>query len=78
MIGEMLCLLKDFVGKGEYGEKYIFLFQVFVILLVSCVGIGNLVGVVMVIVIGGLGVIFWMWIIVLLGVLSVFVEFIFV
>lgn len=35
---------------------------------------GNLVGVVVVIFLGGLGVIFWMWMIVLLGMVMGFVE----
>lgn len=38
------------------------------------VGIGNIVGVVIVIVLGGLGVVFWMWVIVFIGVVSVFIE----
>lgn len=45
--------------------------------LVGRVGIGNIVGVFIVIFIGGFGVVFWMWIIVFLGVSSVFIEFIF-
>lgn len=63
-------------SKGELGS--ILLFQVFVIGFVSCVGIGNIVGVVVVLMVGGLGVIFWMWMIVLVGMLFVFVEVMFV
>lgn len=59
----------------DYG---IIFFQVFVIGFVSCVGVGNVVGVVIVIVIGGLGVVFWMWVIVFLGMSLVFVELFFV
>ena len=32
---------------------------------VGCVGVGNIVGVVVVIILGGLGVVFWMWLVVL-------------
>lgn len=42
--------------------------------IVFCVGIGNLVGVVIVILVGGLGVVFWMWLIVVIGGVFVFVE----
>lgn len=47
-------------------------------MLLGCVGIGNIVGVVIVVVFGGLGVVFWMWVVVFLGVGLVYVELIFV
>lgn len=39
---------------------------------------GNIIGIVIVIVFGGLGVVFWMWIIVIIGLVLSFVESIFV
>lgn len=41
---------------------------------VVCVGMGNMVGVVVVLIVGGFGVIFWMWLIVMLGMVIFFVE----
>lgn len=38
------------------------------------VGIGNIVGVVMVIKFGGLGVLFWMWVVVFFGMVIKYVE----
>lgn len=46
----------------------------FCIVVVFYVGIGNFVGVVIVVVVGGLGVLFWMWIIVFLGVVISLIE----
>lgn len=46
--------------------------------MVGRIGIGNIVGVVVVIVMGGLGVLVWMCIMVILGLVIVFVEFILV
>lgn len=58
-----------FLFKGckfiESGD--IFFFNVLMIVMFVIVGIGNIVGVVMVIVLGGFGVLFWMWCIVLVG-----------
>lgn len=42
--------------------------------LVLCVGIGNIVGVVVVIYLGGVGVVFWMWVVVLVGMVMVYFE----
>lgn len=50
----------------------------FVVLFLGCVGTGNIVGVVVVIGFGGLGVVFWMWMVVFFGVVIVYVEFILV
>lgn len=48
------------------------------IVMVVMIGMGNIVGVVIVVIIGGFGVIFWMWIIVLFGMVIKYVEVIFV
>lgn len=42
------------------------------------IGIGNIVGVVIVIKFGGLGVLFWMWFVVLFGMVIKYVECLFV
>ena len=74
MIGEMVRLLGDSVGKGGKEEKHISSFQAFAISLASRVGTGNLAGVATAIAIGGPGAVFWMWVIALLGASSAFVE----
>lgn len=61
--------------QGCFIDVGVLLFQVLMMMLVGCVGIGNIVGVVIVIIFGGLGVFFWMWMVVFLGVSFVFVEF---
>lgn len=42
--------------------------------MVVCVGIGNIIGIVIVIVLGGFGVVFWMWIIFIISLVFSFVE----
>lgn len=74
MIREMIRLLGDSAGRGDKGEKHISSFQAFAISLASRVGTGNLAGVATAIAVGGPGAIFWMWVIVLLGASSAFVE----
>ena len=74
MIGEMIRLLGDSVGKGASGEKHISSFQAFAVSLASRVGTGNLAGVATAVAIGGPGLVFWMWLIALLGSSSAFVE----
>lgn len=76
MLREMIWVLKE--GVVVWLKNSIFLFQVFCISMVVCVGIGNIIGIVIVIVFGGLGVIFWMWIIVVIGLVLSFVESMFV
>lgn len=49
-------------------------FQAFCVTLGGCIGTGNVAGVAMAIVAGGPGVVFWMWLIVLLGACTSFVE----
>lgn len=74
MIGEMVRLLGDSTAKIDGHEKHISSFQAFTISLASRVGTGNLAGVATAITVGGLGAVFWMWIIALLGASSAFVE----
>lgn len=58
--------------KNEEGE--VFYFEVFVIVLFGIVGLGNIVGVVIVISVGGLGVVFWMIFVGFLGMSIKFIE----
>ena len=81
MIREMIVLLSESAGKGKQGEKHVSSFQAFAISIASRVGTGNLAGVATAIAIGGpavlaggLGAIFWMWVIALLGASSAFIE----
>ena len=74
MIGEMVRLLGDSTAKIDGHEKHISSFQAFTISLASRVGTGNLAGVATAITVGGPGAVFWMWVIVLLGASSAFVE----
>lgn len=53
-------------------------YQVLMMVFFVMVGIGNIVGVVIVICLGGLGVFFWMWVMVFFGMVFKFVECIFV
>lgn len=62
------------VGEKFEGNKGVLFMQVFFIFVVFWVGIGNLIGVVLVIVIGGSGVVFWMWVVVVVGMVLSFVE----
>lgn len=52
-------------------------FCVLIIVFFGIVGIGNISGVVFVIFLGGLVVLFWMWVMVFLGMIIKFVEVIF-
>lgn len=72
--GYMFMLFKGSIFSIKEG---ISLFQVLCISLFVCVGIGNFVGVVVVILLGGVGSIFWMWVIVFLGMVIGFVESVF-
>ncbi|MBQ8664173.1 MAG: alanine:cation symporter family protein [Mailhella sp.] len=71
MIGEMCRLLKE--GTSKEGGQ-ISSFQAFCISTASRVGVGNIAGIAIAIMIGGPGAIFWMWVIALLGAASGFVE----
>ena len=71
MLGEMCRLLKE--GTNKEGGQ-ISSFQAFCISTASRVGVGNIAGIAIAIMIGGPGAIFWMWVIALLGAASGFVE----
>ena len=71
MLGEMCRLLKE--GTSKEGGQ-ISSFQAFCISTASRVGVGNIAGIAIAIMIGGPGAIFWMWVIALLGAASGFVE----
>lgn len=57
---------------NDVGE--VFYFQVFIVVFLGIVGIGNIVGVVIVVLVGGLGVIFWMIVVGIFGMMLKFVE----
>ena len=71
MLGEMCRLLKE--GTSKEGGQ-ISSFQAFCISTASRVGVGNIAGIAIAIMVGGPGAIFWMWVIALLGAASGFVE----
>ncbi len=72
-IGEMLRLLKEGVGANTKGSQ-VSSFQAFCISTASRVGVGNIAGIAIAIVLGGPGSIFWMWFIALLGSATGIVE----
>ena len=72
-LGEMIRLITS--SAGEKTEKnHISSFQAFCVTTASRVGVGNIAGIAIAVVIGGPGAIFWMWVIALLGASTGFVE----
>ena len=72
-LGEMIRLIAS--SAGEKTEKnHISSFQAFCVTTASRVGVGNIAGIAIAVVIGGPGAIFWMWVIALLGASTGFVE----
>jgi len=74
LLGEMLRLLGEGVGKDKKKGKGVSSFQAFCISTASRVGTGNLAGIAMAVALGGPGAVFWMWLIALIGAASGFVE----
>ena len=72
MLPEMCRLLKE--GVGVKDDNHISSFQAFCISTASRVGVGNIAGVAIAIMLGGPGAVFWMWVIALIGSASGFVE----
>lgn len=70
---EMIRLLGEGVGKKTEGNR-ISSFQAFCVSSASRVGVGNIAGIAIAVVLGGPGAIFWMWFIALLGAATGFVE----
>ncbi len=70
---EMVRLLGEGVGTSTKGN-HISSFQAFCISTASRVGVGNIAGIAIAIVLGGPGAIFWMWFIALLGASTGFIE----
>lgn len=64
-----LLMEKTKVGKNEVSS-----FQAFCISTASRVGVGNLVGVVAAVSVGGPGAVFWMWVVALLNASTAFIE----
>ena len=73
MIREMIRLLKEGVSH-DGGHAHISSFQAFCISTASRVGVGNIAGIAIAIMVGGPGAIFWMWIIAVIGAASGFTE----
>lgn len=79
MLGETIRLLGDSSNDKHTrtepdNHRHVSSFQAFTISLASRVGTGNLAGVAAAIAVGGLGAVFWMWIIALIGASSAFIE----
>ena len=70
---EMVRLLAEGVGTRGMGNQ-ISSFQAFCVSTASRVGVGNIAGVAIAIVLGGPGAIFWMWIVAVVGSATGFVE----
>lgn len=70
---EMVRLIGDGVGASTK-DNHISSFQAFCISTASRVGVGNIAGIAIAIVLGGPGSVFWMWLIALLGSATGFVE----
>lgn len=70
---EMFRLIKEGAG-ADTKDNHISSFQAFCISTASRVGVGNIAGVAIAIVLGGPGSIFWMWLIAILGAATGFVE----
>ena len=73
MIREMIRLLKEGVSH-DGGHAHISSFQAFCISTASRVGVGNIAGIAIAIMVGGPGAIFWMWVIAVIGAASGFTE----
>lgn len=72
-IKEMIRLITSDAGSKMEGQQ-ISSFQAFCVSTASRVGVGNIAGIAIAIVLGGPGAIFWMWIIAILGSATGFVE----
>ena len=72
-VGEMVRLLAEGVGTKRMGNQ-ISSFQAFCVSTASRVGVGNIAGVAIAIVLGGPGAIFWMWMVAIVGSATGFVE----
>ena len=73
MLKEMFRLVTEGVGQKTQGQ-HVSSFQAFCISTASRVGVGNIAGIAIAIVMGGPGAIFWMWFIAAIGAASGFVE----
>ena len=71
-LGEMFRVLVE--GVGNRGAGQISSFQAFCVSTASRVGVGNIAGVAIAIVLGGPGAIFWMWMVAIVGSATGFVE----
>jgi AGCS family alanine or glycine:cation symporter len=73
MLPEMLRLLTEGIGQKTQGQA-ISSFQAFCVSTASRVGVGNIAGVAIAIVMGGPGAVFWMWVIAFIGCATGFIE----
>lgn len=73
LLKEMVRLIADDAGSKTEGHQ-ISSFQAFCVSTASRVGVGNIAGIAIAVVLGGPGAIFWMWVIAILGSATGFVE----
>ena len=73
LLVDMVRLLAEGVGTRRMGNQ-ISSFQAFCVSTASRVGVGNIAGVAIAIVLGGPGAIFWMWMVAIVGSATGFVE----
>ena len=71
---EMFKVLRHGITTHKTKGKEISSFQAFCISTASRVGVGNIAGIAIAVVLGGPGAIFWMWVIAIIGSASCFVE----
>ncbi len=71
---EMFAVLRHGITTHKPKGKEISSFQAFCISTASRVGVGNIAGIAIAVVLGGPGAIFWMWVIAIIGSASGFVE----
>lgn len=73
MLKEMVRLIANGAGSKP-GARQVSSFQAFCVSTASRVGVGNIAGIAIAIVLGGPGAVFWMWMIALIGASTGFIE----
>ena len=73
MFKEMVRLVASGAGTKTY-KNHVSSFQAFCVSTASRVGVGNIAGIAIAVVLGGPGAIFWMWVIALIGSATGFIE----
>lgn len=67
-------MVRSVASSREGGEEGISSFQAFAIGMATRIGIGNITGVALAVILGGPGAVFWMWVVSLIGMATAFAE----